>query len=193
MPRRTRGLVLATVAAITVLSSLAAITVRLDAGRRSAPDFTLSSARGGPFTLSQHRGRTVALLFGYTHCPDVCPTTLAALARAKHQLGSSAGAFDVAFITVDPARDTPGRLARYVALFDPAFFGLSGTPAQLNAVYTDYHVYHQQLPNRAGSRDYDVAHSSDIILIGPDGRIRAEGDWDDSPAQLAAEIRRTRA
>jgi protein SCO1/2 len=192
-PRTARRLLLAALALIAAVSTLGVIFIRLGADARPAPDFTLTDSSGVPFRLSHHLGHVVALYFGYTHCPDVCPTTLASLARAKHELGAEGNALDVAFITVDPARDTPAVMTRYVHLFDRSFFGLSGTPAQLQAVYAAYHIYHQQLPSGSTSTGYDVAHSSGITLIGPDGRIRATGDWDDSSTRLAAEIRRSLA
>lgn len=189
-PRTARRLVIALVAAIAAATTLAVVFLGLGAGSQRAPDFTLTDASGVPFQLSHHLGHAVALYFGYTHCPDVCPMTLAALARAKRELGAKGSGLDVAFITVDPARDTPGVLTRYVRLFDPSFFGLSGTAAQLQATYAAYHIYHQRLPSGSASDGYDVAHSSNVTLIGPDGRIRGTDDWDDSADRLAAAIRR---
>jgi protein SCO1/2 len=192
MRRRTMNrLLIAALASAAAVAWLAVLVVRVGALDRGAPDFTLINSNGVPFRLSQYRGRAVALYFGYTHCPDVCPTTLAALVRARRKLGAAGNALTVAFITVDPARDTPAVMTRYVRLFDTSFIGLSGTPAQLQAVYTAYHIYHQRLPSAKPSAGYDVAHSSDVILIGPDGRIRATGDWDASADGLAAAIRRT--
>ena len=151
-----------------------------------APDFTLTDQDGRPYTLSAHRGHAIALFFGYAHCPDVCPTTLAALARAKRKLGPAGASFDVALVTVDPARDTPATLKRYVRLFDPAFVGLTGTEAQLDPVYAAYHVYHQIASGNGSANGYVVMHSSAIQFISPGGRLRGVGDWNDSPAQLAA-------
>ncbi len=153
-----------------------------------APDFTLTDQNGRPFQLSSLHGHTVALFFGYTHCPDVCPTTLAALARAKRKLGVDGARFDVVFVTVDPKRDTSGVIAKYVRLFDPSFIGLTGTEVQLAPVYAAYKVYHQALPAH-GALGYLVAHSSTVDFIGPHGRIRGFGDWSDTPAELAAQVK----
>jgi protein SCO1/2 len=153
-----------------------------------APDFTLTAANGQPFRLSHERGRAVALFFGYTHCPDVCPATLAALARAKKLMAPAKRDFDVVFITVDPARDTTSIVGRYVHLFDPSFIGLTGTTEQLAPVYAAYHIYHQQLPARDSAAGYLVAHSSIVQFVGPDGTLRGFGDWGDTPQQLAADI-----
>jgi protein SCO1/2 len=191
LPRSRRRLLIAGIATIVAMTSLGALSASIQAAHGRAPDFTLTAASGSPFRLEQQRGRAVALVFGYTHCPDVCPTTLAALARAKRKLGERANSLEVVFITVDPQRDTPAVLRRYVRLFDPSFIGLRGTTAELDAVYAAYHIFEQVLPRRAGGAGYDVAHSSAVTLIGPDGRITGTGEWDDSPDRLAAELRRT--
>jgi protein SCO1/2 len=154
-----------------------------------APDFTLTDQSGRPFRLSDLRGHTVALFFGYTHCPDVCPTTLAALARAKRKLGTDGARFDVVFVTVDPRRDTTAIVGKYVRLFDPSFIGLTGTEAQLAPVYTAYKVYHQALPAHGSAVGYLEAHSSTVDFIGPHGRIRSFGDWSDTPDELAAQVK----
>jgi protein SCO1/2 len=155
-----------------------------------APDFTLDDQNGQPFRLSDHRGHVVALFFGYTHCPDVCPTTLAALARAKRKLTAGAKPLDVVFVTVDPARDTTAVVRRYVRLFDPSFIGLTGTEAQLAPVYAAYHIYHQQLPHTPRNANYTVAHSSTIVFIGSDGDLHGRGDWSDTPDELATKVAR---
>jgi protein SCO1 len=148
-------------------------------------DFTLTDQDGAPYTLSAHRGHAIALFFGYAHCPDVCPATLSALARAKHKLGPDGAGFDVVLVTVDPARDDPATLKRYVRLFDPTFTGLTGSEAQLDPVYAAYHVYHEIGSGKGSANGYIVAHSSAVQFIAPNGRLRGTGDWSDSPDQLA--------
>ncbi len=174
---------------LLLVAIAAGIVLLLAPPRTLAPNFTLIDQYGRPFHLSDLRGRTVALFFGYTHCPDVCPATLAALARAKRKLGPNGARFDVVFITVDPQRDTDAVVGRYVRLFDPSFIGLTGTEAELAPVYAAYHVYHQALPAHGSALGYLVAHSSTVVFIGPDGRIRGDGDWSDTPAELAAEVK----
>jgi protein SCO1 len=154
-----------------------------------APDFSLTDQNHRPFRLSDLRGHAVALFFGYTHCPDVCPTTLAALARAKRKLGADGARFDVVFVTVDPQRDTRAVVGKYVRLFDSSFIGLTGTEAQLAPVYAAYKVYHQALPAHGSAVGYLVAHSSTVDFIGPHGRIRGFGDWSDTPDELAAKVK----
>jgi protein SCO1/2 len=150
-----------------------------------APDFTLTDQDGHPYTLSAHRGHPVALFFGYAHCPDVCPTTLAALAGAKRKLGASLSAFDVVLVTVDPKRDSPAVLKRYVHLFDPSFTGLTGTERQLDPVYAAYHIVHEIDPNPRSAANYAVAHSSIVQFISPQGRLRGTGNFSDSADDMA--------
>ena len=135
-----------------------------------APDFTLTNYNGQPWTLSEQRGKAVMLFFGFTYCPDVCPTALADLANVRKQLGDQADKVQVAFITVDPERDTQERLQKYVKDFDPSFVGLTGTPEALQKVYKDYGVtaIKQDMPNSA--MKYDVTHSGYIYVINPAGQ-----------------------
>lgn len=181
-------------AAALVLACAAAVLVRalLPAGP-VAPDFTLTDQDGRPYTLSAHRGHAIALFFGYAHCPDVCPTTLSALARAKRKLGAPGAGFDVVLVTVDPARDTPAVLKRYVRLFDPSFTGVTGSEVQLDPVYAAYHVYHAIAPGRGSAGGYIVAHSSAVQFISPAGTLRGIGDWSDSPDELAALMQQARS
>jgi protein SCO1/2 len=143
--------VLAMIAVLTVLSLCASSMSAAAAPVRIAPDFTLSDQNGQPFTLSHYRGRPVVLFFGYTHCPDVCPTILANLKRARDVLGGKAHDVVVALVTVDPERDTAAELRQFVTVFDPSFLGLRGTRAQLEPIYRAYHVRYAKLAeNSAG-------------------------------------------
>jgi protein SCO1/2 len=144
-----------------------------------APNFSLVDDRGRPFELAQERGRPVVLFFGYTHCPDICPTTLAAIAHARSALGAPGLDIAVLFVTVDPQRDTPLVLQRYVALFDRSFVGLTGSPAQLAPVYDAFHVYHEIVPSKDTAAGYLVTHSAAVYFIARDGHIQEYGDWTD--------------
>jgi protein SCO1/2 len=159
-----------------------------EVGTRLSPDFTLSDQHGRPFTLSNERGRPVVLFFGYAHCPDVCPTILANLKRAREAVGAKGASVLVALITVDPARDTPAALGRFVTLFDPSFLGLTGSTARLAAVYRAYHVRYEKLPEE-GSSDYLVSHTAFVYYIGRDGRIRGFGTWNDSQEILQENLK----
>jgi protein SCO1/2 len=156
---------------------------------REAYDFSLIDQAGRPFRLSSQRGREVVLVFGYTHCPDVCPATLARLASLLHRLPSSQqDRVRVAFVTVDPARDGPGVLQRFVRLFDPRFIGLTGSEAQLEPVYDAYLVSHERVPDNAGANDYEVAHSTLLYFIDPGGRLRVLHDWQDTDPDISHDI-----
>ena len=145
-----------------------------------APDFTLSDQNGNAFRLSDQRGKTVLLFFGYTNCPDVCPTTMANLRQALTQLGSKD--VQVIFITVDPGRDTPEKVQAYASQFDPSFIGLSGSMAELEPVWTAYGVYRELGPADANG-NYDVSHTARVTVIDPKGDLRlsinTDATWQD--------------
>lgn len=134
-------------------------------------DFTLTAHTGERVRLSDWRGRWVALYFGYTFCPDVCPTTLAQLAQARRQLGADAEQVQVIMVTVDPERDTPERLAAYVRAFDPTFVGLTGTPAEIAAVASPLGIYFAR-QDVGGASGYLVDHTASVLLLDPQGRLR---------------------
>ncbi|HTS22251.1 MAG TPA: SCO family protein [Casimicrobiaceae bacterium] len=141
---------------------------------RAAPDFSLKGTNGAEFKLSSYRGKVVALAFGYTHCPSVCPTTLAFLAEARRKLAAAGADFQVVYVTVDPERDTAQQLKGFLASFDPTFVGATGTPQQLAGVRKDYgitvsdKIFVETLPKSS----YFLDHSSFIYLIDRGGRIR---------------------
>jgi protein SCO1 len=137
---------------------------------REAPDFAVRGSDGVALTLSHYRGKVVVLGFGYTHCPNVCPATLAVLALAHRKLGALGSQVQVIYLTVDPERDSPERLKQYLNSFDPTFVGGTGTAAQMAAVRTSYGVAAEKVGT--GS-DYAVAHSSSIYLVARDGKLRA--------------------
>ena len=152
---------------------------------------------GGPFSLTgpsgavteaTFRGRYVLVYFGYTFCPDVCPTTLNTIAQAMDRLGHRAEDLQVLFITVDPARDTPEVMRDYTQAISPRIVGLTGTPEQIARTAAAYHVYYHAQPASAGDRNYSVDHSSIIYLQGPDGAPLALIPADSPPEQMAAAI-----
>lgn len=156
---------------------------------KPAADFTLTDQHGTPFRLDAQRGRVVILFFGYTHCPDVCPATMAQLARVEHVLPAADRArVQVVFVTVDPDRDTPAVMKRYVSLFDPSFVGLTGTEAQLDPVFDAYHVWHQRIPGTKAS-GYLMAHSGSVYLIDPAGELRVLHDWTDPAPAIASDVK----
>jgi len=157
---------------------------------KPAPNFQLVDQSGKKFTLSALHGRAVVLFFGYTHCPDICPTALATIAAAMRRLGPQApGRIQVAFVTDDPARDSPQALGKFTALFDPSFLGLSGSATQMSPVYKAYHVWFQRLPNPGSAAGYLLAHSSIIYMIDRNGTVRFIHDWRDALPDIQRDMK----
>lgn len=136
-----------------------------------ASEFVLTRGDGSSFQLSQMRGQVVLLFFGYTSCPDVCPTTLAELNQAMKQLGGDAEKVQVVFVSVDPKRDTPERVQEYVSHFNPAFIGLSGSEAELTKVWREYGVF-REIVEGTSALGYIVNHTARVTLIDADGNLR---------------------
>jgi protein SCO1 len=157
---------------------------------RAAPDFTLPTPRGGEFRLSRHLGKVVALTFGYTSCPDVCPTVLAELSQLRLRLGAAAKRVQVVYVSVDPERDTAERLRAYTEQFDKTFLGLTGAPDQLTTVWKAYGVslVRRDLP---GSKPptYLIHHSASVFLIDPAGRLRVMAPFGTSLDDVLHDVR----
>jgi protein SCO1/2 len=151
-------------------------------------DFTLPSSRDGqPVSLSDLRGGPTLLFFGYTFCPDVCPTTLSDIKRAKDLLGADGEALNVIFISVDPERDTPEVLARYVGAFDPSFIGLQGDEATFRQIGEEYGLYYQRRQVE-GSATYLMDHSAATYLLDGEGRLRTVFGFGTPAATLQAAV-----
>lgn len=162
---------------------------------RPAPDLTLDASSGGAWRLAEQRGRVVAVFFGYTHCPDVCPQTLNLARQALLQLDEGPRAdVTVALVTVDPERDDAERLARYVAGFGPEFLGLRGEPEQVAAVAEAYGVrFEKELPEGADAGDpgpdYTVAHSGSVFIVDASGQLRSTFKGAFTPDEMAHDLR----
>ena len=157
--------------ALSALAACAPDTFRATdiTGAEFARKLELTGHDGKPRSLADFRGKVVMLFFGYTNCPDMCPTTMALLASAVRQLGKEdARDVQVLFATVDPKRDTPQVLAQYVPAFHPRLIGLTGTPEEIEAVKRAYRVYARKADGSEGA-DYLVDHSTFVYLMGPDG------------------------
>lgn len=152
-----------------------------------APAIALTDQHGQPFDLAAQRGRAVLLFFGYTNCPDVCPTTLSDFIAVKDRLGDQADDVAFVFVTVDPDRDTPARLAEYLDFFDPSFVGLTGTPAQVDVAKQGYGVFSQEQAS-ASSLGYLVDHTTTTFLIDPNGNYRLIYDYGTDPDAIAADV-----
>ena len=159
----------------------------------SAPaggDFTLQSA-GGPVALQDFRGKLVLVYFGYTYCPDICPTALAATAEGLKLLTPEELArVAVIFISVDPERDTPARLKEYAEFFHPAIVGVTGSPEELAGIARRYGVFYARQSVETAGGGYVVDHTSDTYVVGVDGKLDGKIAHATAPEQVAAEIRK---
>ena len=152
--------------------------------------FTLTSGNGNTVTSADLRGKFLLVYFGYTFCPDVCPTTLNDVAQALDKLGSEADRLHPLFITVDPARDTPAVISQYTAAFTQRLEGLTGTPDQIATVAKEYRVYYA--PHRTGPNpdDYTMDHSSVLYVMGPDGKYLGVIRADEGSDAIARDLRK---
>ncbi len=169
-----------------VLGGLAALAFLPGARERLLPALTVKTSGqalvGGPFTLTDHtgkrvtdqdfRGRYVLVYFGFTFCPDVCPSGLQVIAAALDKLGPRAERITPVFITVDPERDKPEQMASYVKSFHPRLVGLSGSQAEIDAVAKAYRVYVKKVADPKSTAGYTMDHSAIMYVMGPDGAFR---------------------
>ena len=148
----------------------------------------LEDQNGRPFGDAQMKGHPFLVFFGFTHCPDICPTTLSDMSLMMKALGSDADRAGVLFITVDPERDTAPVLKDYLSSFDPHLRGLTGTQAQVNAAIKEYRVYAKKVPLTDG--DYTMDHTATVYLMDKDGRFVAPFNMKRTPEAEAADLRR---
>jgi protein SCO1/2 len=185
------------IAAFTAGLVLCLSVVLLVAQRPNGP-VSQASAVGGPFKLTDQNGRTVTeqdmkgrpflIFFGFTHCPDVCPTTLFDISEIFRALGPDAGRANALFITVDPERDTPEAMKNYLSSFDPHLRGLTGDEAAVDGVIKAYRAYAKKAPNPDGS--YTMDHTALVYLMDKDGRFVAPFNLKRRPEESAADLRR---
>jgi cytochrome oxidase Cu insertion factor (SCO1/SenC/PrrC family) len=163
---------------IIIAVIVAALTLIL---RTDAPQGSGTALIGGPFTMVNQKGETVTdktyagqytlIFFGYTFCPDECPTELQVISAALNEMGADADKFTPILVTVDPERDTPAVLASYVANFHPRLQGLTGTSEQVAKIAKAYHLFYTKVPDPKGSQNYSMDHASITYLMGPDGKF----------------------
>ncbi len=188
-----RGLYIFLAALAVIVGGVVYEQFWLGGGDNAAP------AVGGPFALIDHngvarrdsdfRGKLMLVYFGYTYCPDACPTTLQAITQTLDLLGDKAAKVQPLFISVDPARDTPEQLKSYVANFHPSLLGLTGTQDALKQAEQEYHVYVAKVP-QSGDNDYLIDHTSIVYLMGRDGRYLGQFPTGIPPKVMAATIER---
>lgn len=156
-------------------------------GANYGKGFMLKDVHGQPRSLADYRGKVVSLFFGYTQCPDVCPTNLLGMAQVMKLLGPDADRVQVLFATIDPERDTPELLAQYVPAFDPRFVGLYGTAEETRQVAQEFKVLYQK---QGSGPHYTVDHTTGTYVFDPEGRLRLYVAHNTKPELIAEDIRR---
>jgi len=157
-------------------------------GADYAKDFALTDHTGKPRTMADFRGKAVVIFFGYTQCPDVCPTAMVTLVETLKLLGEDAKKVQVLFITVDPERDTPQLLAQYVPAFNPGFIGLYGDQQATAKTAQSFHVFYQKQPGNSPT-SYTVDHSTGSYVFDPQGRLRLYVSHGAKPDQMANDLK----
>lgn len=157
-------------------------------GATFARDFKLTDHNGQVRTLADFKGKVVAIFFGYTHCPDVCPTTLSDFAQALKQLGPLANQVQVIFVTVDPQRDTPALLKQYVPAFDPSFLGMYTDETALAVLAKEYKLVYQKTSVKAAD-DYLIDHSAGTYVYDANGRLRLLVSYGSIPDAIAQDLK----
>jgi protein SCO1 len=152
-----------------------------------APEFSLTDANENVINLNDLRGKVVLLFFGYTYCPDICPTTLAQLKLTMQDLGKKSEHVQVIFISVDPKRDTSESMQSYVERFDPAFIGLGGTEEELSPIWNEYGIF-REVEEGTSENNYIVNHTGRIILIDQDGNLRLSYGLQVEPEDISQDI-----
>ena len=150
--------------------------------------FTLVGTDGKPFTSAQLSGKPAAVFFGFTHCPDVCPTTLARLTKLRRELGKGDDAMSIVFISVDPERDTPAEVGNYLKLFDTPVVGLTGTAAQVEQVKKQFGIYSRKAEQPGGG--YSVDHTATVMLLDRGGQFVATLSPEEGNAVALDKLRR---
>jgi protein SCO1/2 len=156
---------------------------------RAAPAIGLAASDGSAFDLARYRGKLVVLEFGFTHCTEVCPVSLASLAQARKLLGAEAAEVQVVFVTVDPARDSATRLRGYLAQFDPGFIGVTGSAGQVDAVLKAYGIAATKKMVEGSKTEYTMHHSSYLYFVDRRGMLRALMPFGRPAAEIAHDAR----
>ena len=202
---RSQSWLLTGLVAAFAITGLAAVFLVKDAVQQNAPaglsgtvTSTGTTLVGGPFALTDHTGQRVTdadfrgshmlVYFGFTYCPDVCPTELQVMAAAIDQLGAEGERVQPLLISIDPERDTVTQLAEYVPHFHDRLIGLTGTPDELAGVAKAYRVYAKKVDDPESSASYTFDHSSIVYLMGPDGQFLTHFGYGTSPEKMASEI-----
>lgn len=157
-------------------------------GASFARELALPDADGKPRTLADWKGKALVVFFGFTQCPDVCPTTLTEMVRVRQLLGGDAPRLETVFVTIDPERDTPEVLKAYVGSFGPGFTALRGTPEQTAAVAKEFKVLYAKVPGKMPG-SYTMDHSAASFVFDPQGRVRLYVPYGSDPVKLASDLK----
>jgi protein SCO1 len=156
-------------------------------GADFANTLALTDHTGKPRTMRDFKGKVVTLFFGYTHCPDVCPTTMVDMKQTMKLLGEKSSQVQVLFVTVDPERDTQAVLAKFVPYFDARFIGLRGDAQQTADTLKNFKVFYAKVPSKSKD-DYAVDHSAGMYVFDKNGKIRLYINYGQKPAEIASDI-----
>lgn len=150
--------------------------------------FALVTPDGARFTERNLAGKPYAMFFGFTRCPDVCPTTLARMAQLRKRMGDDGMKFAIVFVSVDPGHDTPADIGNYIALFDTPIIGLTGTTAQIDQIVKRWRAFYQKVPLEGG--DYTIDHTAGVFLMDRNGRLQSILDHHENENAALAKLRR---
>jgi len=192
-------LIVAAGAAVWLWNAGDKMTVKAEAGQSGQASGTGTPSIGGPFTAIDQSGKHVSdkdfagqymlIYFGFTFCPDVCPTELQVMSSALDELGAEGAKVQPIFVTIDPARDTTEVLTRYVKQFSPRLIGLTGSAQEIARIAKEYRVYYEKVKDDSSSEDYSMDHSSIVYLMGPDGGFLTFFPPGTSPEKMAEKIK----
>jgi protein SCO1/2 len=182
---------LAAVGALSLMLQTRSPTVRETSLGTIGGPFTLTGSDGKPFSSAKLNGRPAAIFFGFTHCPDVCPTTLARLVKLRRQLGKGDDGLSIVFISVDPERDGPAEVGSYAELFNSPVVGLTGSPADIERVKKQFGVFSAKAPLPGGG--YSVDHTATVFLLDRNGKFVATLSPQESDSVALDKLRRIAA
>ena len=197
MLKFTRALIFACLSGVFLFTGLGGCKQQAAERKFYAADITsvefgnnlnLTDHNGKARTLADFKGKAVVIFFGYTHCPDVCPTTLSDMAQALDLLGNDASKVQVLFVTVDPARDTQSLLASYVPSFNPSFLGLYGDEAATTRVGKEFHIYYQKQQGK-NSQNYSIDHTAGSFVFDQTGKLRLHINYGQGAEKIAHDLR----
>lgn len=160
----------------------------LPGAARIGGDFKLTRANGQPFSSDELKGQPYLIFFGFTHCPDICPTTLLDISKHLDALGPAANQLKVLFVTVDPERDTPQALTQYMSSFDPRIIALTGTPDEIATVAKLFRAFYQKVPEQGGS--YTMNHTASAFLFDRAGQLQSTLTWQEDAGAREAKLKR---